>query len=409
MLFIIVNMKRTYESTLRDSLSSHEQMLFIVGPRQVGKTTLSKSLLKLGEKQLYLNWDNTDHREWILKGPGEIAKKLGLDVLSAGKTVLVLDEFHKYKEWKNFLKGFYDMYKGRVLIVVTGSANMDFFKSSGDSLMGRYFPYRVHPLSVGELCGASADFALFKPPQTISDAQFDRLLNFGGFPDPYLKNNRRFYNRWMTLRRQQLFKEDLRELSNVQELGQMELLAQLLTHQIAQLTTYASLAKKIGVSISTVKRWIGILRATYFCFELRPWHKNIARSLLKEPKYYLWDWSICKEKGARNENFIASHLLKSVHFWNDTGEGHFGLYFIRDKEKREVDFLITKEDRPWIMVEVKSSKTPHLSPALKKFHEDLNPMHTFQVAIDMPYVDTDVFRIKQPMIVPARTFLSQLR
>jgi len=162
------------------------------------------------------------------------------------------------------------------------------------------------------------------------------------------------------------------------------------------------------VSVDTVRRWLGVLEAMYYCYAIRPWTKNVTRSLLKEPKYYLWDWAQCSDIGARNENFIASHLLKAVHFWSDTGLGDYDLFFLRDKDKRDVDFLVSKNGEPWFIVEVKSSMNQSLSKSLDVFAKQLKVEHVFQVAIDAAYVDKDVFDLKRPVIVPAKTFLSQL-
>ena len=168
------------------------------------------------------------------------------------------------------------------------------------------------------------------------------------------------------------------------------------------------MAKKVRVSVDTIRRWIKTLESLYYCYSIRPWTTNVARSLLKEPKYYLWDWSQCTDIGARNENFIASHLLKAVHMWTDLGIGQYELYFLRDKEKREVDFLVTKNQKPWFMVEVKSSNNDRLSPHLDVFRQQLNIDHVFQVSIEGDFINKDVFSIRKPIIVPAKTFLSQL-
>lgn len=191
-------------------------------------------------------------------------------------------------------------------------------------------------------------------------------------------------------------------------MGQLEVLAKLLKNQTGQLTSYSSLAKKVRVSVDTIRRWIAILESLYYCYSIRPWTKNVTRSLLKEPKYYMWDWSQCTDIEARNENFIASHLLKAVHVWTDQGFGQYDLYFLRDKEKREVDFLVSKNNEPWFMVEVKTSMDDKLSSNLETFREQLNPKHVFQIAVEGNFVDQDVFQSKRPLIVPAQTFLSHL-
>jgi len=402
-------MKRQYKDTFASHFSSHHQMAMVSGPRQVGKTTLARSMFDERE-MFYLNWDDFDDRALLLQGGRAIAQYIRLDQLRADAPLIILDEIHKFPQWKQLVKGFYDHYLGQCHILITGSARMDVYKKGGDSLMGRYFNYRLHPLSVREVMGsAQMDHnADIQTPQRITGEDFEALLTWGGFPEPYLKRDRRFFNRWSKLRLQQLLQEDVRELTKVQGLGQIEMLAVLLRHQAGQLTSYSSLAKKIRVSVDTVRRWLGVLEAMYYCYAIRPWTKNITRSLLKEPKYYLWDWAQCSDIGARNVNFIASHLLKAVHFWSDTGLGDYDLFFLRDKEKREVDFLVSKDGEPWFIVEVKSSMNPPLSNSLGIFAKQLKVDHIFQVAIDAEYINKNVFELKRPVIVPAKTFLSQL-
>ena len=403
-------MKRTYEDVIRRHFSEHQQMVLLSGARQVGKTTLACTI-ESGPDLFYLNWDDADDRELLLRGTRAIAQRMGLERLRARLPLLVLDEIHKFSKWKQLLKGFYDKHHGQCRILVTGSARLDIYKKGGDSLMGRYFHYRLHPFSVREtLQGVvtTDDTVEIQAPRSPADEDFEALLGWGGFPEPFLKRDQRFFNRWSKLREQQLLQEDVRELTRVQELGQLELLAILLKSQAGQLTSYSKLAKKVQVSVDTIRRWLGILEAMYFCYSIRPWSKNITRSLLKEPKYYLWDWSQCTDVGARNENFIASHLLKAVQYWTDTGRGDYGLYFLRDKEKREVDFLVSKDGKPWFIAEVKSSMSTPLSASLALFAKQTGVKHVYQVAIDGDFVDKDVFTINHPVIVPAKTFLSQL-
>ncbi|MBM3198278.1 MAG: ATP-binding protein [Chlamydiae bacterium] len=327
--------------------------------------------------------------------------------MQEGIPLLIFDEIHKYPMWKDFLKGLYDTYPHQMHILVTGSARLDVYKRGGDSLMGRYFRYRLHPLSIGEILRSSLPLQEISAPSPVSDTAFENIWKFGGYPDPYLKANTRFANRWKQLRLQQLFQEDVRGLTRIQELAKIELLAQLLKNQASKQTNYESLAKSIRVCGSTVRHWIEALHNLYYCFAVRPWSRNISRSLLKEPKYYLWDWSELEDPGAKAENFVASHLLKAVHFWTDFGWGDYGLYYLRDKDQREVDFLVTKNEVPWFLVEVKLSRQS-LSPSLTYFQGVTGAQHAFQVTIDLPYVEKNCFTIKQPVIVPARTLLSQL-
>jgi uncharacterized protein len=402
-------MKRIYEFVIEEHLEENRQMLFLVGPRQVGKTTTSLDVSETRPVHHYMSWDNQADRLLILEGPDAVADTLRLKTLRQELPIIVFDELHKYSQWKTFLKGFFDKYSHEIRIIVTGSARLDVYRVGGDSLMGRYFLYRLHPLSVGELLNPNLRTAeITTVPQKINDKEFNDLFEFGGFPEPFLKGTQQFYNRWKRLRLQQLFKEDLRDLTKIQEIGQLQVLAELLRHQSGQLTSYTALSKKVNVSIDTIKRWIETLKSFYYCFSIRPWTKNVTRSLLKEPKIYLWDWSLVEDEGSKIENFIASHLLKAVNFWTDRGLGEYELYFLRDKEQREVDFLVSKNGTPWFIVEVKKSDNQGISKPLYYYQEMLNVKHAFQVSFDMDYVDRDCFSYSEPIIVPAKTFLSQL-
>lgn len=401
-------MQRTYAALLIEQFASHQQMAVVSGPRQVGKTTLA--LVVAGNDQTrYLNWDDFSDRQLLLGDSKALAAHLELDRAQDQLPVVIFDEIHKYSGWKQFLKGFYDRHKGRCRIIVTGSARMTVFKKGGDSLMGRYFDNRLHPLSVAEIIGPNTprngEIAI---PKVIGEEDYQALLQYGGYPEPWMKRDSRFFTRWTKLREQQLLKEDVRDLTQVQELGQMELLAQLLKVQVGSQTSYSNLANKVRVSVDTIRRWLVILESLYFCFAIRPWSKNVTRSLLKEPRYYLWDWTQCQNEGARCENFIASHLLKAVQFWTDTGLGQYDLYYLRDKEKREVDFLVSRNNKPWFLVETKRSEDEGLSPNLAYFQQQVKADHAFQVAVNGKAVRKNLFEYSEPVIVPARSFLSQL-
>jgi len=400
-------MRRIYQAVIENHFDSCKQMLFLAGPRQVGKSTISLVAENLTDNFTYLNWDEASDRDLILQGSKIVADKINLNRVYIKKPLLVFDEIHKYLKWKNYLKGFYDYYKDKVNIIVTGSAKLDIYRKGADSLMGRYFLYRIHPFSVAECINTALPNQEIQKPKQIDNNLFEVLWEFGGFPEPFLKKNKLFYQRWKNLRIKQLFREDIRDLTQIQELGQIEVFARFLKQQPGQLMSLSNLAQKTQVSVNTVKRWLNTLESFYYCFLIRPWAKRIARSLLKEPKLYLYDWSQVDDPGARAENFVASHLLKAVHFWTDYGFGDFQLYFLRDKEKREVDFLVTKNGKPWFLVEVKISDT-HLSKSLEVFQKQTGAMHAFQVVFNMEYVDTDCFQYKTPIVVPVKTFLSQL-
>jgi len=274
--------------------------------------------------------------------------------------------------------------------------------------MGRYFPYRLHQLSIAELQRVELSGKEINEPFQSKSNDFEKLLKNGGFPEPFIKNDPRFLNRWKTLRQEQLIREDIRDLSRIQELGQIEILAEILKHQSGQLTNYSSIAKKVNVSSDTIRRWIKTLQSFFYCFTVQPWSKNIPRSLIKEPKIYLWDWINVEEERSRVENLVASHLLKAVHFWTDCGFGQYDLWFIRDKEKREVDFLVSQDKKPWFLVEVKLSSKGGISKNLAYFQDKIKAKHAFQVVFDMDYIPRDCFKHLDPIIVPARTFITQL-
>lgn len=398
-------MDRIYNNLLKEHFSENRQMALVSGPRQVGKTTSAKMI---EENFHYFNWDNKNNREEILKGPENLVIHFNLNSLSKKNNLIVFDELHKYSKWKQFLKGFFDKYENNFKILVTGSAKLNLYKKIGDSLMGRYFNYRLHPLSVAEISHHQMIGSEIRNPSLVNKDTLEHLLEFGGFPEPFLKGNKRFYNKWRRLRTEQLIFEDVRTLTNVQNIDSIEILAEIIKHQSGQLLNYSTISKNLNITVETAKRWTLILQNLYYSFIIRPYFKNIPKSLRKQPKTFLWDWSTVSNEGSKKENFIASHLFKAVHFWTDSGFGNYNLYFLRDKMKREVDFLITKDENPWFLVEVKSSSSKKISPHLNYFAEILNVKHAFQIVFDEPFVDMDCFSSKIPIKVPASTFLSQL-
>jgi predicted AAA+ superfamily ATPase len=333
-----------------------------------------------------------------------VAERLG----ARKRPAIVFDEFHKYPEWKNFLKGLFDMLEPEgVRILVTGSARLDTYRKGADSLMGRYFLHRMHPLSVAEIAGVRDLDEPTGEPRKISGKQMETLLEYGGFPEPYLAGNHRFHLRWRNMRRKALFREDFRDLFRVHEIGQIEVLAELLRLQTGQHCNYASLARRMRVSENSVRQWISRLESVYYCFSIRPWSRNIPRSLRKEPKIYLWDWSNAPDKGSRNENFVASHLLKAAHSWTDAGLGDYALHYLRTKDGREVDFLVTRDGEPWMLVEVKSSDGK-AGPGLAYFHERLGAPHAFHVVLDRDYEGVDAFSFRRPVTISALNLLGQM-
>lgn len=404
----MVSMKpvpRIYDRMLAEHLAQHRQMALVSGPRQVGKTTTCRR-----HAENYANWDNTDHQDAILAGPAAVAEQMGLDRLRKTPPVALFDELHKYARWKQFLKGFYDSYADRVRVLVTGSSRLDTYRRVGDSLMGRYFLYHMHPFSVAEIVHRELPDPkrIVRRPKKPKAADFDALWQHGGYPEPYLKRDRRFSRRWQKLRTQQLLREDLRDLTQVQQIDQIAALARILASRSGAQITFSNLATDVRVSVDTIRRWVETLSSLYHGFLIKPWFKNVTRSLRKEPKWFLRDWAGIEDEGRRAETFVGCHLLKAVDGWNDLGLGKFQLAYLRDKEKREVDFAVIRDGQPWFLVEVKHSDTS-LSPALRTFQEQVKAPFAFQVVIELDYVDADCFAKPQgPIVAPARTFLSQL-
>ena len=383
-------------------------MIFLSGPRQVGKTTTANMVGQLSERSIYYSWDDLSNRETILKGPDSVVDQINLLEFSDIKPLCIFDELHKFKHWRDFLKSMFDKYESNLNFLVTGSASLRVFSRGGDSLVGRYFPYTLHPISVAE-CNQTGYLELINSqPVKIEDDQWNSLWEFGGFPEPFLRSDSTFHSQWLSVRTEQLFRDDLRDLTRIQELDQIEALAQILCRQAGQLTSYTSLAKSVRVSIDTIRRWMTTLESFYYCFRVKPWFNNVARALRKEPKYYLWDWSQVKDRGAKAENLVACALLKATNYWTESGKGLFDLHYVRDKQKREVDFLVTRDNSPWFLVEVNSSNKSALSKSLQYFQNQTKAKHAFQVAMDFDFVERDCFEFQKPVIVPAKTFLAQL-
>ena len=397
--------QRIYDAMLAEHLAGHRQMAFLSGPRQVGKTTTCRL-----QADAYVNWDNLDDRETVLAGPRRLADRLNLDRLSEEPPVVLFDELHKFPRWQSFLKGFFDTYADQARIAVTGSGRLDVYRRGGDSLMGRYLSYRMHPFSVAETVSQSLpdEADVVRPPTAIDDADFAALWQHGGFPEPYLKRDARFTRRWQSLRLVQLVREEIRDLTQIQQLDQMETLVRLLAARSGKQLVYDGLARQIRVSADTVRRWLAALCDLHFGFLVRPWFTNVSRSLRKEPKWYLRDWANVTDAGQRAETFVACHFAKAVDGWNDLGLDAFELGYIRDKEKRKVDFVVTRSGKPWLLAEVKH-RDASLSPHLRHYQDRLDVPFAFQVTLDAGYVDRDCFAEPgRPRVVPARTLLSQL-
>ena len=302
------------------------KMVFVAGPRQVGKTTLARSLP--GSKAGYLNWDVAEHRERILRGELPPSR------------LWIFDEIHKYRRWRNYLKGLYDGRARGQRILVTGSARLDLYRFGGDSLQGRYHMLRLHPLSVAELgLKTSADFV--------------PLLTLGGFPEPFLSGSETEARRWAREYRTRLIREDIVALERIQDLGHLELLALRLPELVGSPLSVNALREDLQVSHKAVSAWLGAFERLYLIFRLAPLGAPRIRAVKKEQKHYQLDWSLVPKAPARFENLVACHLLKWVHYQQDTTGRDLDLRYFRDVDGREVDFVVTDRGRPVTLVECK--------------------------------------------------------
>lgn len=328
-------------------------MVLVAGPRQVGKTYIAKQVAKAFKHPVYLNYDNLED------------KKIIQEQAWLGTTdLLVLDELHKMPEWKNYLKGIYDTKLSHLHILVTGSARLDIFDKVGDSLAGRYFLHRLLPLSPSEL------------RQLNEPIHFESLLKKGGFPEPYLADNLIEANRWRLQYSNSILATDVFDFDQVQNVKALKIIFELLRSRVGSSVSYQSLAEDVNVSLNTVKKYIEILEALYVIFRITPFSKNIARSLLKEPKIYFFDTGLVKgDEGAQLENLAAVCLLKHVYAKVDYLAENYALHYLRTKEGLEVDFALVKDDKIEQIIEVKNSN-----------HEVSKALYSFNKKYDLPAI-----------------------
>jgi hypothetical protein len=353
------------------------KMVFLGGPRQVGKTTLAKSLMK--NSVGYLNWDVAAHREKILRN-------------DLPETDLwVFDELHKYRKWRGWIKGLYDNKETGKKILVTGSARLDYYRFGGDSLQGRYHFLRLHPLSVAELG--------IKKTKELKD-----LLFLGGFPEPYFGGSEIQAKRWSREYRTRLIQDDILSLEQVKDIGTLELLILRLPDLVGSPLSLNALKEDLQVNHKTIDHWISALERMYAIFRLLPFGAPRLRAVKKEQKHYHYDWSLVKNEGMRFENMIACHLLKWVHFMEDSEGRNMELRFFRDAYGHEVDFILMEDNHPIKSIECKLSDTK-ISPSLSYFKDRFPNCEAVQI------VGSDFEPTVSPSgikVIPAIQFLANL-
>ena len=335
-------MHRYLEASLLEDLD--KKILLLTGPRQCGKTTLSKML---NPDFQYINYDLAEHRILLMEKSWDREKAL-----------IIFDELHKMGNWKSWLKGIYDVEGIPPSLIVTGSAKLTAFRKVGDSLAGRHFQFRLHPIDFKEAVAYT---------ELDKNEIFTRLMTVGGFPEPFLNGTTRYYNRWKRSHIDLILKEDLLTLSAVRDIQSIETLIELLRSRVGSPVSSNSLARDLQKSPNTIQSWLKLLEDLYVIFRVTPYHKNIARGILKEPKFYFYDTGmVAGSDGIKLENLVACAMLKEAHRCQDVEGENIGLHYIRNKDGQEIDFLVTHENVPNQLVEVKWADGS-LSPHFKRF------------------------------------------
>lgn len=347
------------------------QMRFIAGPRQVGKTTMVKAFLKRHHcEKLYYNWDVKEIRTRYRKNPEFFMEDVyALKDVSPNDIWLCFDEIHKTLKWKNILKAHFDNHETEFHTVVTGSARLDLFRKAGDSLAGRYFLFHLLPITLGEMLHQSAPLLMSdgttyiearlsrkNESQKQSQEFIDMLINFSGFPEPLMHASEKFHRIWQRNYLERIVYEDLREISHIQDLDKTAQLLDLLPECVGSPLSINALREDLEINFITTKKYLKYLELAYALFFIKPYHKRIRNVVRKEVKAYFYDWTKAATAGSRFENYVACELLALVHLWSDSGQGNMNLNFIKLKGKQEIDFLITLNQKPWLLIEAKLSE-----------------------------------------------------
>jgi predicted AAA+ superfamily ATPase len=392
---------RFHDQMLRERLP-RSRTAFVSGPRQVGKTTACRAL-----SPRYLDWHDAADRLIILKGPQSVAKHLNLERSREREVTVVIDNLHGHRNWKDFLRKFNLRYGARVRLVVT---MLDAAHGRKKTLPPNTSLVRINPWTVGECAHTVPTDSPVKAPATITDEDWSALLEHGGYPEPFRRRDPKFTQRWHARRQSELLEHDLPRLAAVRDPALVQMLAWLLAERSATSLNYSDLSRELGVTVDTVRRWLDLLVGLQYGFCVRPWFAGVPKALRKEPRWFLRDWSGVADPLARMRTFVACHLLKAVQGWADLGFGRFELRYVRDKLKREVDFLVLRDRRPWFLVVISrdAPKDGTVAPALEYFQRITRARHAFHLVLDGSFCGADCFAQSEPAVVSARTLLSQL-
>jgi hypothetical protein len=361
-------------------LSGEKSMVFMAGPRQAGKTTLCRQIMESFTNSLYFNWDIPQDRTRLLEDPAFFEH---IERKDASVPLVVFDKIYKYRDWKNYLKGSYDRYQGMFQFLISGSGRLDIYQKGGDSLAGRNFLFHLWPFTMAELAGHNiAHDRFMEDPLRIEMEKSEEtreiwssLAELSGFPEPFLSGRKTTYRRWSSRYSQQLIREDIRDLTGIKAIGDLETLYHLIPTKVGSPLSVSSLSQDLKVSYNTVRSWLATLERFFMIFSISTWTRRVTRAIQKEHKVYLWDGPLVKAPAARFENRVACELFRAITLWNDMGHGRFSLHFIKNKEQEEVDFLIANENKPVVLVEAKFSEVQPTKAVLK-----------FQNALKIPAV-----------------------
>ncbi len=365
--------KRDYFRKIWADFNEEKNLILVSGPRQAGKTTFAKDIASKEPVSLYFNYDIPANKARLLTNPTffeEVDRKKG------DLPLIILDEIHKYVDWKNYLKGIYDGYADEFRFLVTGSGRLELSRKKGDALAGRYLHFHLYPFTIGEIFASSMGMENINiltdiPEQnTIAQEAWETMFHVSGFPEPFLKGTKLKYRRWTKSYHSQVIRDDIRDEFAVRQVDKMEALYFLLSECAGNPFSSSNHARTLKVSHKTVSSWITVFERFFLVFKIRPYSKRISRSLVKEPKLYFYDYCLIRDEALRFENMVAVELNRAVTLWNDFGLGEYELWYLRNKEKEEVDFLITENANPLFMVEAKLLDTT-ISPHLVKFQNIL--------------------------------------
>jgi len=402
---------RSFYIKIWQELAAGKSMIFIAGPRQAGKTTLSQLIARAYTNNYYFNWDIAEHRTQFFSNPAFFE---GIKRKDATTPLIILDEIHKYKDWKNYLKGIYDQFHEDYKFIVSGSGRLDIYQKGGDSLAGRYYMFHLFPFTIAELGNRNIPIEAFlKDPLRISMEHakknkeiWNTLSGLSGFPEPYLSGKATTYRRWSNTYSHQLIREDIRDIVDMKSITDVETLYLLLPSKIGSPLSVQSLANDLKVSYNTVRNWLDVFERFFLVFSIPTWTEKITRAIQKERKVYLWDAPRIKDPSARFENMVAMELYRAVALWNDMGYGDFSLHFIKNKEKQEVDFLLANNRKPFLLIEAKiADEQP--SKSLQIFQRALNipAVQLTNEGNSYKLVSNDRNKI---LVAPAYQWLSQL-